>query len=403
LRAEEALRESEERFRQSFENANIGMALVGIDGRYLRVNIALSEMLGYSREELEHMGVPDLTYPDDLKLSKDFRLRSMRGEIISAQLEKRKVHRNGTIVWVHLTSSLLRDSQGKPLYFVSQLQDITARKRAEEALLQAHQELEQRVQERTQELRLAVEQLQREVEDRQQAEEALRESEQKLRYLASQILTAQELERKRISMDLHEGLGQSMTALKMYLRAIQRNLPIEMTEIREDFEGSQKLLKAMVEEVRRISRGLSPAILENLGLTAAFKRLLAEFSKIYGVAIKVNADDIQNLFSPQTEVNLFRIFQESLNNIAKHAQATQVSLTIAKQDGRVHFCIRDNGVGFDLDNILRKELISKGMGLAAMEERLRMIGAQLNISSQKGTGTEISFSIPIDAACLIKS
>jgi PAS domain S-box-containing protein len=404
--------------------------------------------------------------------------------------------------------------------------DITQRKRAEDALRQAHQELEQRVQERTKELRLAVEQMQMEVEERlqaedalskseerframvtassdvvyrmspdwsemlqlsgrdfipdtvasnqtwlqkyippddqpqvlarineavrtksifelehrarrmdgslgwtfsravplldengeilewfgaasdvterHQAEEALRESEQRLRYLASQIMTAQELERKRISMDLHEGLGQSMTALKMYLRAIQRNLPTEAVEIREDFEGSQNLLKAMVEEVRRISRGLTPAILENLGLTAAIKHLLVEFSKYEKVEIKVNVDDIGNLFSPQTEINLFRIFQECLNNIAKHAHASKVSLTIANQDGKVYFSVKDNGVGIDLEQLPVKELTDKGMGLAAMEERLRMIGAQMNISSQKGTGTEISFSIPIDADCLIR-
>jgi signal transduction histidine kinase len=329
-------------------------------------------------------------------------MQSMRGEISSAQFEKRKVHRNGKIVWVHLTSSLLRDSRGKPLYFVSQLQDITARKQTEEELRQAHQELEQRVQERTKELRLAVEQMQMEVEERLQAEDALRESEQRLRYLASQILTAQELERKRISMDLHEGLGQSMTALKMYMRAIQRKLPTEAAEIRKNFEGSQNLLKEMIEEVRRISRGLTPAILENLGLIAAIKHLLTEFSKYEKVEIKVNVDDIGNLFSPQTEINLFRIFQECLNNIAKHAHASKVSLTIANQDGKVYFSIKDNGVGIDLEQLPVKELTDKGMGLAAMEERLRMIGAQLNISSQKGTGTEISFSIPIDAECLIR-
>jgi signal transduction histidine kinase len=240
------------------------------------------------------------------------------------------------------------------------------------------------------------------VTERHQAEEALRESEQRLRYLASQILSAQEQERKRISMDLHEGLGQSMTALKMYLRAIQKNLPAEAPEVKEDFEGSQNLLKEMVEEVRRISRGLSPAILENIGLGAAFKRLLKDFGKYHEVEIKVDVDDIRNLFSPQTEVNLFRIFQESLNNIAKHAYASQVAVTIARQNGTVYFSIKDNGVGFDLTSISRKDLTDKGMGLAAMEERLRMIGTQLNIFSQKGTGTEISFSIPIDAACLIR-
>jgi PAS domain S-box-containing protein len=397
LRAEEALGESEERFRLAFENANIGMALVGTDGRYLRVNNALSRMFGYSREEMEKMGVRDLTYPDDLQLSKDFRMKTLRGETGNAQFEKRKVHRNGIIVWVHISSSLVSDSQGKPLYFISHVQDITARKRGEDALRRAGEELEQRVIERTEDLRLAVAQLQEEVTERQQAERALRESEQRLRYLTSQILTAQEKERKRLAMELHEGLGQSMTALKIYLRAIQRRLPSEAGGIEEDFYGARNLLGEMIEEVRHISRGLSPALLETLGFTAAIKHLLDEFGKYQEVTIKTDTDDIQNLFSPQTETNLFRVFQEAFNNITKHAQATQVSVTIKRQDGNVNFLIKDNGIGFDREQIAHAGIADKGMGLGAMDERLRMIGAHLNIVSQTGMGTEISFSIPIDA------
>jgi PAS domain S-box-containing protein len=272
-----------------------------------------------------------------------------------------------------------------------------AQRQAEAALKRTHDELEQRVEERTGELRLAVAQLQAEVTERQQAEQAVRESEQRLRSLASQILTAQERERKRISMELHEGLGQYMTALKMYLRAIQRNLPTQDGDIQEDFAGAQDLLKEMIEEVRRMSRGLSPALLENLGLTAALNRLLDEFSNYQEVMIKVNIDDIQNLFAPQTEISLFRIFQESLNNIAKHARANQVSVTVKRQNGRVNFSIKDNGVGFDRDQLAHEEIADRGMGLASMEERLRMIGTHLNILSQPGQGTEISFSIPTDA------
>jgi PAS domain S-box-containing protein len=229
------------------------------------------------------------------------------------------------------------------------------------------------------------------------AEQAIQKSEQNLRYLASQILTTQEQERKRIAMALHEGLGQQMTALKMFLRFIQRHVSAKSATIKEDFNNAQNLLKEMIEEVRRITRGLSPALLENLGLTAALQHLLDEFGKYQEVTIQADTDDIQNLFSPQTETNLFRIFQETLNNIAKHAQATQVSVTIKRQDGRVNFLIKDNGVGFDPEQITRNEIADKGMGLAAMDERLRMIGAHLNILSQKSNGTALSFSIPIDA------
>ena len=172
-----ALRESEERFRLAFENANIGMALVGLDGSYLQVNQALSNMLGYSRDELENMKVRDLTHPDDLPVNRDFWRRALHGEVGSTHFEKKKTHKDGTVVWVHIASSLVRDSQGEPLYFVSQVQDITARKRAEEALHRAHDELEQRVQERTTSLRLANEQLLWEIAERQRIQDRLRESE----------------------------------------------------------------------------------------------------------------------------------------------------------------------------------------------------------------------------------
>lgn len=519
--ATESLRESEELFRQAFENTNIGMALVGIDGRYLRVNHAMSAMFGYSRAELEKMAVFDLIYLADLQVSKDFRLQSLRGEIGSAQFELRKIHRNGTIVWIHVASSLMRDSQGKPLYFVSQVQDITVRKRTEEALRQAHEELEQRVKERTEELRLTVSQLQAEATERQKAgealreseerfralvtassdvvyrmspdwremlqlrgrdfipdtqtpsqtwlqkyihpddqphvlaaineairtksvfelehrirrvdgslgwtfsraiprldqdggivewfgaasditarklaEEALRESEQQLRYLASQIMAAQEKERKRIAMELHEGLGQSMSALKMYLRSIEQRLPSEAGRIKQEFSDAQNLIIEMIEEVRRISQGLSPVLLENLGITAALKHLLEDLRKYQEVTISEDIDDIRDLFSPQTEINLFRVFQEALHNIVKHAQATRISVTIKRHDDRVNFSIKDDGIGFDPQQIAARQKAGRGMGLAAMQERLRMIGARLKIVSQMGQGTEVSFSIHCDA------
>ncbi len=133
-RAEEALRESEERFRSAFEDAAVGMALVALDGRILEVNQICSQMLGYSKRELTSMTWQDVSHPDDLDTVRDRIERIVGGEIDSYQLEKRYVHKDGHVLWGHLTSSLIRGSDGTPLYFISQIQDITERKRAEEAL-----------------------------------------------------------------------------------------------------------------------------------------------------------------------------------------------------------------------------------------------------------------------------
>ncbi len=271
------------------------------------------------------------------------------------------------------------------------------RKLAEEALRRAHDGLELQVSQRTEDLRLAVENLQEEVTERQQAETALRKSEQNLRYLASRILTAQEQERKRVAIELHEGLAQSMTTLKLCLRTIQQHAPARSKDLKEDFDAAHNLLRDMIEDIHRICQGLSPVLLETLGLPAALNHLFGELSKFQKVTMNLDIDAIQDLFAPQTEINVFRIFQESLNNIARHAQATQVSVAIKRQNGRVNFSIKDNGVGFDPKRVARNRPADKAMGLAAMDERLRMIGALLQIKSQPGIGTEISFSLPIDA------
>jgi hypothetical protein len=164
--------------------------------------------------------------------------------------------------------------------------EMAERQQAEEALRQLNEELELRVKERTADL--------------EKANDLLKKSEEHLRYLASKILTAQEQERKRLAMELHDGLGQSLSALKMYLRAIQRHLPKEADAVREDFEDAHKLLRDTIEETRKISRGLSPALLENLGLTAAVRYLMDEFGKHHNTKITFDTDDIQDLFSPQT-------------------------------------------------------------------------------------------------------
>jgi PAS domain S-box-containing protein len=131
-KAEESRRESEELFRQAFENANIGMTLVGLDGRHLRVNPALCKMFGYRQEDFEGMTVQDTTYPEDLAVSRDFITRALAGEISHARFEKRHVHQDGHTVWVQVASSLIRDPHGQPLYFISHVQDISARRQAEE-------------------------------------------------------------------------------------------------------------------------------------------------------------------------------------------------------------------------------------------------------------------------------
>ena len=131
---EEELRESEQRFSNAFQYSPIGIAIVSMDGHWIKVNQALCNYVGYTAEEMMTMTIRDITYPDDTNATADFRRRILAGEISTCQLEKRYCHKSGRIVWISLSTSLVRDQEGNPLYFISQMEDITERKRIEQEL-----------------------------------------------------------------------------------------------------------------------------------------------------------------------------------------------------------------------------------------------------------------------------
>jgi signal transduction histidine kinase len=153
----------------------------------------------------------------------------------------------------------------------------------------------------------------------------------------------------------------------------------------------------VIDYIRRLSQDLSPAILEDLGLAPASKRLLEEFcNKNQCDACSRDLDEIDGLFSPAAEINIYRILQEALTNISKHARATAVSLSIKKRDHKVVVTLEDNGVGFEVGQVLNQGPPDQRVGLTAMAERVRMLGGTLEIWSQVGQGPRISLDIPVD-------
>jgi len=263
-------------------------------------------------------------------------------------------------------------------------------KRAGEDLEEARAHLESKVKQRTEELLQSNVQLKKEIRDRQEIEAELRQSEHQLRVLTSQLLSAQEQERQRISRELHDELGQSLMVLKLQIRNLaEQGARDSCFEVIRQLDG-------VIENVRRLSRDLSPTILEDLGLTVALQNLFDTFSKHYGIKdLTYHSDEIENLFPREYQVNIYRIFQEALTNIGKHARASKVTLTVKRGVGEVCFSAEDNGVGCDLEEALGKDVREKGMGLAAMAERVRILGGSLHIKSEKGRGTSISFRMPV--------
>jgi len=225
--------------------------------------------------------------------------------------------------------------------------------------------------------------------------ESLYDAGKQLRYLSSQIIAAQEIERKRISRELHDELGQALSLIKLRLVYIKKNLRNGQIVIKQECEDTLQFIDQVIENVRRLSRDLSPTVLDDLGLTAAIRWLinnLKDSNKKINVMSNVN--NIDHFFSQEAQINIYRIIQEALTNIGEHSQAKNVSINIKKQGKTIFFSIVDNGKGFDVKQAMTKISIERGLGLASMEERVQMLGGDFNLCSKEGKGTRLRFNIP---------
>lgn len=233
------------------------------------------------------------------------------------------------------------------------------------------------------------------VTERKRAVEALQESEKQLRRLSLQLLTAQERERRRISRELHDELGQALSLIKLQIRSIENGLPADQSELRDECEHTLQYLDQVIDDVRRLCRELSPAMLDQ-GLTAALRWLVGTFARTHGLHIVIDAWglDLDRHFFREDRILVYRIIQEGLTNIGKHAAAKNISIVIGRQDGSIVFLITDDGTGFDPGSESVKDAVDRGLGLSAMEERVRMLGGHFDLWSEKGRGTRITFAIP---------
>ena len=234
------------------------------------------------------------------------------------------------------------------------------------------------------------------ITDRVKSEQALRESELQLRRLSAQLISAQEQERRRISRELHDELGQALTLMKLQLRSIEERLRPDQGDLRGECDHTLRYLDQVIDDVRRLSRDLSPAVLEHQGLTAALRGLLANFAKPLGIEAVFDDGgvDLDGLFPRDDRTLLYRIVQEALTNVGKHAGARNVSVVVTRRDRVVSLLIADDGRGFDVKRETAKASAERGLGLYAMEERARMLGGLLEVWSEEGGGAGIAVSVP---------
>jgi PAS domain S-box-containing protein len=339
--------ENKERFLSVFDYSAVGMALVGFDGHWIRVNRALCEILGYSEQELLATNFQSLTHPDDLDADLSHAQKVFTGQLRFYHLEKRYIHKQGHVVWVTLTASAVPDSSGKVSYGIAQVQDITTRK---------------------------------------DAEAALRRDQEELQSLAGRLITVQEEERKRIARDLHDDLSQRLALLCVDLDMLRQSLPSGAEAARE-LERLRGETGELVVDVRRLSHNEHHPQLA-LGLQNGVASFCKDFSKQHGIAAKVAHEGNLRRIPEKVCFTLFRVLQEALSNVAKHSGADRVTVTISVHGDQAMLRVTDKGRGFEIGS-------DRGLGLISMRERLRLIGGTMRVNSSPLHGTDVEAVVPI--------
>src|SRR5437588_941535 len=227
--------------------------------------------------------------------------------------------------------------------------------------------------------------------DRRKTGEKLRKSHEQLRALSVYLQHIREDERIRISRQVHDELGQSLTGLKMDLYWLTSRVPKQLREVHDKTKAMSAHIDSTIQTVRRISTELRPGILDDLGLVAALEWQAQEFQKRTGLRCLVTCEVTETSFEQDLNTAFFRIFQETLTNVIRHAQATRVEVTLKEEQGYLLMEVRDNGRGISSDEITN----TKSIGLLGMRERAALLGGELAIVGKPGKGTSVTVKIPL--------
>jgi signal transduction histidine kinase len=275
--------------------------------------------------------------------------------------------------------------------------EVMTRLKAEADLKQAHSELDKMVKLRTAELSRTVEALVEEIAERTQTEKALRDSEQALRRLSLKIIETQENERRQIAKELHDSIGSSLAAIKFAVEGkllTMKKSPPDDTIPLEKIAGH---IHDTINEVRRISTSLRPSMLDDLGLLATIKWYCRSSGELYANArietkLALNADEAPEY----SKIVIYRVLQEALNNALRHSKADTIQVSLETVKDRIRLCVKDNGCGFDPDDVIRSSDPLSGYGLKGMSDRAEVVGGSLSLDSSPGRGTTVCLELPAE-------
>lgn len=342
-RTQAALKQAEEKYRGIFENAIEGIFQSSPDGRFISANPAMARMLGYdSPEELinDRRDITRQHYVNPRRRSIFEKLINEKGMIQGFELQAYR--KDGTTIWTSENVRIVRDDAGKVLYYEGIIEDITQRKQVE------------------------VERLE----------------------LLRRIVSAQEDEQRRISRELHDQMGQSLAALMMGLKSLKDS--VEEEPVVESIQRLQDITNRIADEMHSLIRELRPTALDDLGLQTALTNYLDEWSQRSNVAIDFHANGwLDQRLGSQLESTIYRIIQEAVNNVMKHANAQNISIILEKRGDKVSVIVEDDGVGFDVEALLKTPARKRRFGLLGMRERVALVGGTFRIESTPGVGTTV--------------
>lgn len=352
ISAEYALKVSELRYRRLFETAQDGILILNADsGQIDDVNPFLTDMLGYSREQLLGNKLWEIGPFKDVEASK---------------AEFRELQREAYVRYEDLP---LETSAGKSINveFVSNIYQVNG-----DRVVQCNI---------------------RDITNRRRAEEKLKEYSRKLQVLSRRLVEAQETERRNIARELHDEIGQALTVIQLNLQAMLNSSGVKALAPR--LQESLEVVGNVLEQVHDISLNLRPLILDDLGLEPALRWFTRRQATLVGLQARFHADPLKHRLNLVIETECFRVAQEALTNVVRHAQAKTMSVELRKEAGQLHLRVRDNGIGFDVGAVREQAMRGASLGLLSMEERAALAGGGLEFKSAPKKGTEVHAWFPL--------
>ena len=352
---ESSLQESEKKYVNLVEASLTGVHF-SVDGKIRFANEQFATIFGYDKDEMIGIDTLELIHPEDKHLAKSMHEKRIKGNDVPYEYEIRGIKKDGNVIYL-LRRNKLIDFEGK-IAILGNVADIT---------------------------------------ERITAEKILQRSEKELRVLSAKLIAAEEIERKRIAHDIHDSIGQVLSAIKFSVENVLIN-PDETTSGvgKKSLQGLVPLTQQAIEEVRRIIMDLRPSTLDDLGIVATISWFCREFEATHpqiNVEKKITAKE--ESIPLRIKTTIYRILQEGMNNVAKHSNSQLVYIFLERKEGRIELRIEDNGQGFNVENVLEGKVGKRGVGLASMKERTELAGGLFLLHSIEGGGTNINASWPV--------